>query len=462
MKMWRAPSLLRIVTLCLLGLVLWQLSAFLQEENGDSSEIGINVSEVAAATGNNNAEGLPKQQQTFLPSLFPLQQEIQRKELSINQGQKPVTDQLSNPGTAVVTATCPLADDINEQTRMVQMVPSFIAIGGQKCGTTSMYSYLIRHPNVLGILSPACSNNIISKLGNNNPKTKTVQRVLGDKEIRFFDNDGASRKNLTDYVNYFPYVPESIAMNRITGESTPNYIYWPKTSNYISQYLPNIKLIAMLRNPAERAYSHFLHATLQADRFVPNISFHDVVLTEMIAFSRCKHERAAGNMIAMYECHRDATSQLVDRFYVQPGNIQAQLTGPTQADQMSRAIRKRSSWLLQVLHRGIYVDQLKPFLEHFKPSQILVIKSEDMFVDPNKVMNSIAQFLRIPTIDWSNIVTRKYNFGRRNQIEVTSATSERHPPIKPETKQILQSFFEPLNQELYDFLSQHNIPFIPW
>lgn len=115
--------------------------------------------------------------------------------------------------------------------------PDFLIIGETKCGTTSMFNYLIRHPQIL------------DTYGNGN----TYDEIYATKEIRFFDR--YYNKGLDWYFSRFP----EKAAGEITGEATPMYMYRTLAAQRIKQDLPDVKLIVMLRNPVDRLISNFQH-----------------------------------------------------------------------------------------------------------------------------------------------------------------------------------------------------------
>lgn len=117
-------------------------------------------------------------------------------------------------------------------------LPDYMIIGETKCGTTSFYNYLIKHPK------------IIDTYGNGDQLDPTYST----KEIRFFDRYYA--KGLDWYKRCFP----DTKPDEITGEATPMYMYRATALHRIHKVLPDIKLIVMLRNPVDRLYSNFQHA----------------------------------------------------------------------------------------------------------------------------------------------------------------------------------------------------------
>ncbi|MDY7002794.1 MAG: sulfotransferase [Cyanobacteriota bacterium] len=99
-------------------------------------------------------------------------------------------------------------------------------IGQVKCGTSSLYSYLTQHPQIL-------------------PAIK--------KEIHFWNNN--FNKGINWYLAHFPSIDSG--QNLITGEATPNYLESQKVAESLFQEFPNIKLIVLLRNPVDRAISQY-------------------------------------------------------------------------------------------------------------------------------------------------------------------------------------------------------------
>ncbi len=105
--------------------------------------------------------------------------------------------------------------------------PSFLIIGAPKCGTSSLYSYITEHPNVISPLL---------------------------KEINFFNKNFS--KGINWYLSHFALLPEG---KYVTGEATPLYLYHSDTPERVSDCFPDVKLIIILRNPVDRAISDYYH-----------------------------------------------------------------------------------------------------------------------------------------------------------------------------------------------------------
>lgn len=115
-----------------------------------------------------------------------------------------------------------------------RVLPSFLIIGAAKCGTTSLYNYLLQHPQVLPCFT---------------------------KEVHYFDYYYHKGENW--YRSHFPLLSEadrcrkSTGLSCITGESSPYYLAHPLAPERVKGDLPDVKLICMLRNPVDRAISSF-------------------------------------------------------------------------------------------------------------------------------------------------------------------------------------------------------------
>ncbi len=109
----------------------------------------------------------------------------------------------------------------------VGRLPEFLIIGGQRCGTTSLYRYLAGHPSV---------------------------RPATGKELQFFSLH--HRRGQRWYRAHFPVRPPGV----LSFEASPYYLFDPDVPARAAAMLPQARFVALLRDPAERAYSHYLHS----------------------------------------------------------------------------------------------------------------------------------------------------------------------------------------------------------
>lgn len=107
--------------------------------------------------------------------------------------------------------------------------PNFIIIGPPKTGTTSLYNYLIQHPQIL----PA------------------IRKEIGVAGFKPF------QKNLDLYLSHFPSIPKD--SNFLTGEAGTGYFISTRQREKLTSLFPKVKLITMLRHPVDRVISHYNH-----------------------------------------------------------------------------------------------------------------------------------------------------------------------------------------------------------
>ena len=120
------------------------------------------------------------------------------------------------------------------------ILPNFLIVGVQKAGTTSIYNYLREHPQVY--MSSVKETNFLEKDWENLPPEQQNKNGI---------------VTLEKYSELFAGVKDEIAI----GEASPNYLFhYESSAARIKKYVPNAKLIVILRNPVERAYSdHLMH-----------------------------------------------------------------------------------------------------------------------------------------------------------------------------------------------------------
>jgi hypothetical protein len=258
-----------------------------------------------------------------------------------------------------------------EEWTVTGALPDFVIIGGKKCGTTYLYHLLGQHP----LVQPAAS-----------------------KELHFFDalfEEGAEW-----YRQCFPTPRWEDGRRTITGEASPYmaHLYAPER---MAQVVPEARLIALLRNPVERAYSDY----------------------QMVARKDREHksfEEAIGL--------QDPTE-----------GGEAGPPGEENSEGEHRAVLDEDS---EYLARGVYVDQLLRWTRYFDKEQLLVLKSEDFFENPTQTLQTVLEFLGLP--EWEpeseELAAGKRNAGRYGR------------EMDPATRRRLEEYFEPYNRRLYDFL----------
>lgn len=142
------------------------------------------------------------------------------------------------------------------------VLPNFLIIGAAKAGTTSIAQYLDQHPQIY--ISPIKEPFFFSFEG----EDLSFCGPGDSQSLRLCVN------NLQDYEELFKGVSDEIAI----GEASTSYLYTPKAAERIYHYIPHAKLVAILRNPVDAAYSSFLHQTREG--YEPSKSFLDALEDE--------------------------------------------------------------------------------------------------------------------------------------------------------------------------------------
>lgn len=244
-------------------------------------------------------------------------------------------------------------------------LPDFVIIGAQKCGTSSLYHLLRQHPDV-------------------EPSRR--------KEIHYFDVN--FDRGIGWYKAHFPSGLREDGRGTISGESSPYYLFHPHAPKRMAAAVPGAKLIVLLRNPVDRAYSHYQAAARQRRE---SLGFEAALGVEK--------ERLQGEREKM----------VADESYV---SLEHQH--------------------FSYLTRGIYVDQISRWLEFFPEDQMLVMKSEDFFERPWETLNETLNFLEL--LEW-----RPETWKVRNKGDY----KER---MDPATRRQLEEYFRPHNLRLYEHL----------
>lgn len=249
-------------------------------------------------------------------------------------------------------------------TSSFRVLPDFIIIGAKRCGTTSLYEHLGEHPSII--------------------------RAKRDN-LGFFNNN--FHLGLNYYRSFFPTIwqknKKRAKENKfMTFDVTTSYFPSPRSAVNIHASMPKIKLILIVRNPADRAYSEY-----NLIKEENQTSFEKSVLDEI---------------------HRiqDEDSLM----------LQGKINYPSIDSN-------------PLLRKSMYAQQLSSWLKLFSKDQILVISTEDFAVKTQETYDEIFNFLGLPHYDVKN--NTKINKGS-------------YVPMKPETRKLLIDYFEPHNKQFFE------------
>jgi hypothetical protein len=249
--------------------------------------------------------------------------------------------------------------------RWVGPLPDFLIIGAQKCGTTYLYDELVKHPNIA---------------------------VARTKEIHFFDAHFA--KGVAWYRTFFPrHRQDRLQRPVLTGEASPSYLFYPHTARRVYELVPHVKVIVLLRNPVDRAYSHYNHEVRLG---FETLSFEDAIEKE--------NERLLGELDKTFSDETYYGHNLMHYAY---------------------------------LARGIYVDQIRVWRQFLPKEHILVVRSEDFYGQPTNTIRQVQAFLGLP--------------DRESQQQGKPKVFP-YPKMSAKTRQNLLDHFKPHNQRLNEYL----------
>lgn len=256
-------------------------------------------------------------------------------------------------------------------TSSIRVLPDCIVIGVGRGGTTSLFKYLNQHSCI----------------------TKSAH-----DEIGFFDDN--FHLGLNWYRSMFPtkFHKKKIIKKYgkfLTYEVTPWYIRRPWIAKVIHDLLPNIKLIAVLRNPVDRVYSHY-HLSKRESGITE--SFEKIIETDMTNLS---------NFFQNNEEHSD--------FYFK--NI------------------VQNSFLA----RGFYAEQLEQWYKIFPKNQILIIPSEELAKNTQHTLDIIFKFLELTPEKINDL--KKINVAK-------------YPPMSKSIRIKLLKYFTEYNEKLYQLINQ--------
>lgn len=199
-------------------------------------------------------------------------------------------------------------------------MPNFLVIGAAKAGTTALYHYLSQHPDIYM------------------SKTKEIRFFPFEDEIPNLCGPGdlidSFITKIEDYRAFF----EAAAGYPARGESSPLYLYYARAAERIHHHIPDVKLIVILRHPADRAYSHYM--MLRRDGF-EHLSFPAALAAE--------DQRVADGWGHRWHYRR----------------------------------------------RGFYAAQLQPYFDLFKREQLKIYLHEDLTSDTLVVLQDIFRFLDV-------------------------------------------------------------------
>lgn len=274
------------------------------------------------------------------------------------------------PGYQALQFLRGIKPDYQLKTAPLRKLPDFLIIGAQRAGTTSLFHYLSQHPQII----PAIR-----------------------KEIHFFDSGKNPQVNNFEqgelwYRSHFPMRSRS-GNNKITFEATPMYLFHPEAPGRIHAMVPQTKVIVLLRNPVERAISHYFSEYKKGMEDLP----------------------------------------MLEAFQREEQRLEAVLAG--------RDYKHPAFFHHTYKARGRYLEQLQRYKEYFPAERILILQSEIFYTRPAEILRTIFKFLNV------NPEQRIRNLRKLNASEGKSI-------IERNVYDYLYAYFKPYNEALYEFIGR--------
>ena len=192
---------------------------------------------------------------------------------------------------------------------------SFVCIGTQKAGTTSFHDFLLQHPSI---------------------------GLPHHKETHFFVRDSEYKKGIS---HYFNYNFKKIKKDQVLGEINPQFCYVSKTAHRLKECFANLKVIMIIRNPVDRAFSHYL---MTKRRGLEDLTFKEAVEKEE-----------------------------------------------------SRLIDENGELHFSYINRGMYLDQIMRYEQLFGKENVKVILFKDFIKSTPKVMEEVCNFIGVPQFNFN-------------------------------------------------------------
>ena len=262
---------------------------------------------------------------------------------------------------------------ISKNTGKDRLLPNFLIFGGTRSGGMTLQRYLVKHPTVI------CERN-----------------------IHFFEY--TITNNVNWYKTHFPTkkyknkMEKQFNQNLTVGEQTGTYMFFPNVPSRVKEVIPNVKLIAILRNPIDMIFSRYNHMKNQG--FEVSANFDEVIDMEL-------------KRINILEKQKEM--KMDNPFF-------------------------DNSMIFNYIRHGNYASRLEEWFKYFPKKQFLIFTNKELTKDPSKFTNKTFEFLDLEPV--KNIEYIKHN------------VSDYKEKMNESTKKILEERFRPYNEKLDELLDR--------
>ena len=251
-------------------------------------------------------------------------------------------------------------------TNQLRVLPDFVVIGSTKSGTTSLHYYLIQHPG-----------------------------IISERNVHFFEY--MQTNSIEWYRAYFPTKAYKNFKKLTVGEQTATYLSHPLIPKRIHTTIPNAKLIVVLRNPVDRAYSNYTH---QVREGIEKRTFEEAIKSELKRIEICKNN-------SEYKINNDDFSNHV---------------------------------IFSYLRHGIYVDFIKAWMEFFTKEQFLILPTYDLNNNRAKFLKQVFDYLNVQNFEIKDV--ERQNVGEYKKLDKSM-------------RKFLVDYYRPHNERLFKLLEKN-------
>lgn len=249
-------------------------------------------------------------------------------------------------------------------TQTFRQLPTTVIVGAQKAGTTQLYAYLVKHPRCF---------------------------EAANKEVSYFSKH--AQRSVAWYRSRFPL---SYQVNRKRGhvmEASPSYLPTPSALRQMQQVLPKARIVALLRDPVSRAFSHYQHRKTRH--------------LESRSFVECVEEELRANEFP---------------------------------PELGVCLDPNAAPMLGYVARGYYALQLELLLKLYPRVRVLIMDSSSLFKDTAAACNRVFDYMGLENFDVEP--TKIFNRGDYREV------------IDPAVAERLREHYRPYDALLCDLLGQ--------
>ena len=251
-------------------------------------------------------------------------------------------------------------------TNQLRVLPDFVVIGSTKSGTTSLHYYLIQHP-----------------------------RIISERNVHFFEY--MQTNSIEWYRAHFPTKAYKNFKKLTVGEQTATYLFHPLIPKRIHTTIPNAKLIVVLRNPVDRAYSNYTH---QVREGIEKRTFEEAIKSELKRIEICKNNPE-------YKINNNDFNNHV---------------------------------VFSYLRHGIYVDFIKAWMKFFTKEQFLILPTYDLNNNRAKFLKQVFDYLNVQNFEIKDV--ERQNVGEYKKLDKSM-------------RKFLVDYYRPHNERLFKLLEKN-------